>query len=224
VIRIIRSPLVVWLLAAWLSLVSSVSAWSADSTAILHIRVVEGEGTVYGVNTRATRGITVQITDETGKPVDGATVGFRLPDDGPTGTFSGGGTSEIVTTRADGLAQVWGMRWNKIPGPLQIRMTAVKDQARAGAITSQYLSDALPTKSNLLKPVSFGKQGFVAPQSGGYSPQRSHKWLYISLIAIGLIGGGVAMGLSRGGTAAAAAPAASITIIGNPSVSIGGPR
>ncbi len=204
-------------------MLSIVPARSSDSAAILHIRIVEGEGSVYSINSRATRGLLVQVTDETGKPVEGATVSFRLPDEGPSGTFTGGGTSDIVKTKADGLAQVWGMRWNKTPGSFQIRMTAVKDQARAGAITSQYLSDALPSKPNLLKG-DFGKQSFVAQSSGGYSPHHSHKWLIISLIALGLVGGGVAMALSRGGSPGAAPPAASITIIGTPSVNIGGPQ
>ena len=42
--------------------------------AILLIRIVEGEGAVYPIGSRATRGVTVQVTDETGRPVDRAAV------------------------------------------------------------------------------------------------------------------------------------------------------
>jgi hypothetical protein len=79
-----------------------------NEPAILLIRIVEGEGAVYPVGSRATRGVTVQVTDETGKPVDSATVVFRLPQDGPTGIFSSGMPTEVVTTGADGRANVVG--------------------------------------------------------------------------------------------------------------------
>ena len=77
-----------------------------NDPAILLIRIVEGEGTVYPIGSRATRGVTVQVTDESGKPVDSAAVVFRLPQDGPTGTFSSGMQTEIVTTTADGRAKL----------------------------------------------------------------------------------------------------------------------
>jgi len=35
------------------------------------------------------------------------------------------------------------MQWNKTPGTVQIRITAVKDQARAGILSTQYLSDSV---------------------------------------------------------------------------------
>jgi len=69
-----------------------------NDPAILLIRVVDGAGAVYPIGSRATRGVTVQVTDEIGKPVDSAAVSFRLPDDGPSGTFSSGMRMEIVTT------------------------------------------------------------------------------------------------------------------------------
>ena len=62
----------------------------AQDPAILQIKVTEGEGAVYAVGGRATRGVTVQVTDETGKPVEAATVSFRLPDSGAAGTFASG--------------------------------------------------------------------------------------------------------------------------------------
>jgi hypothetical protein len=110
--------------------------------AILQIRMVEGEGTVYPIGARATRGITVQATDENGKPVGSAAVIFRLPDDGPTGAFSSGMRTEIATTTADGRASIWGMQWNRVTGPLEVRITAAKGQARAGTICGLFLSDA----------------------------------------------------------------------------------
>ena len=53
--------------------------------------LTEGDGAIYAKGSRATRGLTVLITDETGRPVEGATVSFSLPADGPSGEFSSGG-------------------------------------------------------------------------------------------------------------------------------------
>ena len=44
--------------------------------AILQIRVIEGEGAVHLPGSRSSRPITVEITEETGKPVAGAAVSF----------------------------------------------------------------------------------------------------------------------------------------------------
>ena len=129
------------------------------------------KASVYRTGTRATRGLTVLVTDETGKPVDMAAVSFRLPDEGASGTFSSGLRTEIVTTGPDGRATVWGMQWNKTPGPVEIRITAIKEQARAGIISTQYLSDSVAPKA--------GGEGVFKASHGG------HKWLWIAAIAAG---------------------------------------
>jgi hypothetical protein len=154
-------------------------AISANATVIVQLKVVDGEGVVYRTGTRATRGLTVLVTDETGKPVDLAAVSFRLPDEGATGTFNTGLRTEIVTTGPDGRATVWGMQWNKTPGPVEIRVTAIKEQARAGIISTEYLSDSVGAKS--------GGEGTFTASHGG------HKWLWIAgAIAVGAVGGGAA--------------------------------
>src|ERR1035437_11048151 len=72
-----------------------------DGPAILQIRVIEGEGVAYPLGGRATRGVTVQVTDETGKPIENASVSFRLPEEGPSGTFSNGSGLGNGTTDAE---------------------------------------------------------------------------------------------------------------------------
>ena len=42
--------------------------------AILQIKVVEGEGAVHPPGARSPRPLTIEITDETGRPVPGAAV------------------------------------------------------------------------------------------------------------------------------------------------------
>jgi hypothetical protein len=185
-----------------------------NDPAILLIRIVEGEGAVYPIGSRATRGITVQVTDETGKPVDSAAVVFRLPEDGPTGTFSSGTRTEAVTTGPDGRANVWGMQWNRLPGPLEVRITAAKGQARAGTVSGMYLN---ASESRNAEPRIAGQSKGVL---GGW---RSHKkiWIGVGIAAAGFVG--VAAISSRGTPSAAAAGGVNAPQIGTPSIIIGKP-
>jgi len=185
-------------------------AVTSNATVIVQLKVLEGEGTVYRTGSRAARGLTVLVTDESGKPVADAAVSFRLPDEGASGVFSSGLKTEVVTTGPDGRATVWGMQWNKTPGPVEIRITAVKDQARAGLISTQYLSDQVAPKS--------GGEGVFTASHGG-----KMKWL---LIAAGVVGGAAAgLFLDKSHSAAAAGTTVSSTgiSIGAPSITIGHP-
>lgn len=185
-------------------------ALTANASVIVQLKVIEGEGVVYRTGARATRGLTVLVTDETGKPVENAAVSFRLPDSGPSGVFSSGLRTEIVNTGADGRASVWGMQWNKTAGPVEIRITAVKDQARAGLISTQYLSDALAPAA----AAADGQGVFTASHKG------KTKWLLIAAVAGGAAAAGMAFGRSHAAGPAVAPSPAGITI-GNPSIIVG---
>lgn len=168
---------------------------------LVQIRVVEGEG---AVNTAGSRGpgLTLEITDEIGRPVSGAVVSVRLPDDGPAGAFSSGLASEIVVTGAAGRVVTSPIRWNRVAGPLQIRVTVAKDRLRAGTVISQYLTDVAVKKGS-------------APAVAVRSKPRS-KWLAVALIAAGA---GFATGLAvRGRQDTAKAPGD--VQIGVPSITI----
>ncbi len=105
----------------WLFLVLCPVALPAE-TVLIQIRVLEGEGAVSIAGAKATRPVTVQIIDETGKPVSGAGVTFRLPEESPTGFFDTGLKSEIQITSADGRASAWGVVWGEAAGPVKILM------------------------------------------------------------------------------------------------------
>jgi hypothetical protein len=176
--------------------------------AILQIRILEGEGAVYPIGARATRGVTVQVTDETGKPVGSAAVSFRLPDEGPTGTFSSGMRTEIVTTGAEGRASVWGMQWNRVTGPLQVRITAAKGQARAGTVCGLFLSDAASS---------------TEPPSSKATGWRSHRRIWLGIaIAAGAFAG-VAAVTSRGTPGTTAVGTVNAPQVGTPTITIGKP-
>ena len=100
---------------------------------IVQLRVIEGEGGVYGAGIRATRGLTVQVTDEAGKPVEGAAVSFRLPEMRVRPAYSRADCERKWLRRADGRATRYGHAVEQDGRPVEIRITAVKDQARAGS-------------------------------------------------------------------------------------------
>ena len=115
---------------------------------------------------RATRGLTVQVTDEAGKPVEGASVSFRLPDSGPAGTFASGSRTEIVTTGGDGRAGVWGMQWNRTAG---IAGSADHGAQRPGARRN----DLLGLPFGFSRSASVDGAGRTARDTNGYgSPSR----------------------------------------------------
>jgi hypothetical protein len=186
----------------------SVSLWLAISLSaqpsVLQIRVLEGEGAVYAPGSRATRGLTVLVTDTNGNPVEAATVSFQLPSEGPGGTFANGARSEIVPTSPDGRATVWGMRWNRVSGQFQMRVTASKGAARAGTFVSLTLSDRVAAQ----------------PAAQRLRSASGRKWVILSLAAAG---GAVAAGFAAREAGAASDAAAIPLRIGQPSINLGRP-
>ena len=135
---------------------------------------------------------------------------FRLPENGPGGTFASGTKTEIATTHGDGRAAVWGMQWNRTEGALEVRITAVKGASRAGAVCALYLTN----------PVTARDQ--VGPSSR-IGPARGHKWAWILLAIAGAAGAGVAA-TALGGKAQSSGTAIVTLHIGVPSgVGLGRP-
>jgi len=176
--------------------------------AILQIQVLEGEGAVHAAGSRSQRPITVQVTDETGKPVQGAAVSFRLPEEDTT-QFLNGMKTDVQITGPDGRVSLWGIQWGRTPGNLRIRLTAAKDQARAGAIVAQYITDSAVAAT--------GETGTIS----GLAPARRPrgKWMAIGLIAAGAAAGGVAAMASRKTPGSPTAPPIAVQV-GAPTISI----
>lgn len=169
----------------------------------LQVHVIEGDGVSYPAGSRATRGVTVLVADPAGQPVNGAIVGFRLPDDGPGGVFSTGAKTEIVTTGADGRASVWGMRWSRTPGPFEIRITAEKGQTRGLTACRQSLSAQASNDS-----------------SSRHLSSGSHKWLWIALVVAGAAASGIAIAGLTGKSTGTPSSTTGVQI-GTPSINLG---
>lgn len=175
--------------------------------AILQIQVVEGEGGVHPPGSHTARFLTVQVTDETGKPVEGAAVSFHLPEDGPSGTFPSGLRTDVATTDAHGRATLHNLTLNQVGGRFQVRIAAIKEQARAGIVSFQYIA---------------GPAGRPAPSAATAGSHHHARWIALA----GLAGGGAAAGIlaARSGrpVSASTPPGPSATSTGT-SISIGSP-
>jgi hypothetical protein len=178
----------------------------AAQTQLLEIRVPAGQGSLEAPGSR-TPGYSAQVVDESGQPVAGAIVSFRLPDDGPSGTFANGLGSEIVTTGADGRAVTSPIRWNRLAGPLQIRVTAVKDRVRAGTVIALELSDAAAVRRAVQQPVAA-------------AVHHRTRWTLVALIAGGAIAAGFGAGWASSRTPSQGATTADPIQIGAPVITI----
>lgn len=174
---------------------------------VLEIRTLDGEGAVQPAGGRVRAPFAVLVMDETGRPVEGAAVTFRLPEEGASGVFSNGLKTEVMRTGPDGRATVREVRWNRVPGPVRIRITALKDQARAGTVVTQYIATS-PARS--------------ASRSSLLS-HAHRRWLRIAVVAGGAAAVGFAVGYTREGTATGQAAPAPPVKIGAPSISVGRP-
>lgn len=197
-----------WALVAALVVASGDAAKA--QIAILQIQVIEGEGAVHVPGSRAPRFLTVEITDETGKPVEGAAVTFHLPEDGPSGTFANGLRTDVTVSDSRGRATLHGLTVNRVEGRFQVRIVASKEQARAGIVSFQYIAGA--------------GGGASAAASAGGSHHRA-RWIAIAAAAVGGVAAAALAGrASSGAPASAAAPATvSVVSIGTPTVTVGKP-
>lgn len=175
--------------------------------AVLTIRVVQDSGPVHAVGSRGASVLTVEVIDDAGKPVENAAVSFRLPASGPGGVFSNGLTTEVAITGRDGRTALSGVRFNKTPGPFDIRVTAVKGQVRAGTAIPRQLSTAEGAR--------------IATQAAYHAPRKRLKLI---LLVAGVAAGSVAAGLAYSKRSGSAASTGDSLSVGMPTITIGAPQ
>jgi hypothetical protein len=160
-----------------LGILGCVQIAAAQNTGF-RVVVVEGEGSINNIVQRTMREPVVRVEDDM-RPVAGAVVTFTLPTSG-AGAASGGQTTMMVTTGADGVAAARGLRPNSVSGPFQIRVLASHQGRTARAIINQ--TNAAPAVTE--------------------APAIRKKWLIIA----GAVAGGAAAGVifaTRGKSGAA---------------------
>lgn len=196
--------------------------------AVLHIQVIEGEGAVNAAGSRNSRPLAVAVTDETGKPVEGASVSFHLPEEGPGGSFGNGLRTDVTVTDARGRANLHTMLLNRTPGRFAIRIVASKEQARAGMVSFQYIAE--PKNGAAPASSTANSSPNSSPNSSKSGPSFMHgplKWVVLGVLAGGAAAAG-ALVAGKSNSAASAAPAAAATSastisIGSPSLTVGKP-
>jgi hypothetical protein len=191
--------------------------------AILQIKVLEGEGAVHPAGARVSRPLTVQITDETGRPVAGAAVSFQLPAEGPGGLFPNGLRTDLVLTDAAGRAGIRAMQLNRTGGQFRIRITAVKEQARAGAVSFQYVNG--PEAERPAAPVREGpaaRSPDITPTTVKMGSRIGKKWIVLGAVAAGA--GAAFLGVSRAAGGSQKSTVSNSTVsIGTPTITVGHP-
>jgi len=137
---------------------------------VLHIKIVAGDGAQYAAGSHA-KPLTVEVTDATGRPVAGARVSFQVPEEGPGGMFASGLRTDIAITDSNGRATGHGVQLNRVAGSFAIRITAAKEQQRAGTIARQSIgnADAATESADRKAPVPASKESTPAPAP---APQR----------------------------------------------------
>jgi hypothetical protein len=114
---------------------------------------VAGDGQVSHAAAHIPRPLIVEVTDETGARVEGAMVSFLAPEDGVSGTFRNGLKTAILVTDGDGRVALRGFETGGLAGPFQIRMTIAKGDARAGAISTQYIAPDMGRRSRWMAAI-----------------------------------------------------------------------
>lgn len=180
---------------------------AAAQGVVLEIRTLYGEGAVQPAGARVREPVAVLVTDETGRPVEGAAVSFRLPEEGAGGVFPNGLKTEVMRTGPDGRATVREIRWNRVSGPVRIRVTALKGQARAGAVISQFISAAAPRADHRAALVRSGR----------------NRWLKVALVAASAAAVGFTAGHLGSGARGSGTTQVPPVKIGAPVISIGRP-
>src|SRR5262249_49768578 len=102
----------------------------------LSIGVIEGKDAVNSIPRLHSTPPVVEVRDQNEFPVEGATVVFTLPEQGPGGTFLNKRTT--FTTRSDAKGQATApFLMNNIPGKFQIKVTATAGNRKAEALITQ---------------------------------------------------------------------------------------
>lgn len=162
--------------AIWLACWPTLAAQQTGAVPELNVVVVEGQGSINNVRSRASREIVVRVEDGSKQPVAGASVVFTLPSQGPSGAFVNGEKTLVLTTDNLGTASARGLTPNNLEGKMEIRITASYQGKTASAMITQF------------------NMAVKNPKNGG-----SGKWIAI-LVAVGAAGAAGAVLGTRSGS------------------------
>jgi hypothetical protein len=141
----------------------------------IKITVLEGQGAINNIQQHRAKEPVVQVTEDQ-KPVQGASVTFTLPDDGPSGFFGNGARMMTIQTDEKGQAVGRGLRPNQTGGRLQMRVSASFHGQTASAVISQINAEPAGATSGgngkkflILALIGGAAAGGIAAAMGGKS-------------------------------------------------------
>ncbi len=162
------------------SLLSAQESDTATRQSAIGVRILQGDGAINSIRLRRAHNPVVQVVDQAGRGVPGATVTFLLPATGAGGSFQGSGLSLTVPTDDKGVAAARGLTPNRLEGRFPIRVSA----SWAGNATSATLmqTNAEPVVSSgrgkkiaIIAAIAGGAvAGIVAGTRGGGSSGSSN--------------------------------------------------
>jgi hypothetical protein len=124
----------------------------AQDTSI-KIVIQEGQSAINNMQLRRAKEPVVQVTEESGAPIQRASVTFQLPDTGPGGVFADGNKMLTVQTDEKGQAVGRGLRPNQTAGRYQIRVTASYRGTTASGMISEINAEPAATSRGESKKV-----------------------------------------------------------------------
>jgi hypothetical protein len=159
--------------------------------------------------------------------------------------------TDLAITDAAGRATIHSIQLNRDSGQFRIRITVVKEQARAGIISFQYISDTRPTPVAPAAPAppaapaepsaerSAGPPAAEPPsaepaatvaRSPGITPTTAKmgsrigkKWIVLAVVVV-VAAGAAAFAVSRAGAKSSSTVSSSVVSISPPTITIGNPN
>jgi hypothetical protein len=180
----------------------AVTCFAADPALAIQLRMIAGD---------SDRGLTVEVTDDQGLPVNGANVTFQIEK----------GDAITSETHADGRASVAPAKFNHASGTFDVKITAVKDHARAGFVATQTFTEVPVAKveapkSEPVMPVT------AAGGDGDFKASHSFHWKWLALL--GLVAGagaGLYLKAQANSTITISSPFLAAPQVGAPSITVG---
>jgi hypothetical protein len=141
-IQIYGRQLLVGALCLWFA---AQSALTGQSNVGLRAQILQGNDARNVMEQIPAIPITVRVSDRNNRGVQGATVVFTTPENGPSGDFANGLNTLRTITNEDGIAVATEYRPNEIPGSYQIRVQI--DYLGEGATLAIRQTNLAPKKS-----------------------------------------------------------------------------
>jgi len=130
----------------------------------LKVMVLAGDGEMNDLERKIMAPLVVDVLDQNSRPVEGATVVFRFPLNGPSASFSNGEKARTVRTNADGQAAAMDWMANG-EGKFQVRVNASRGNELGEAVISMTnvsrITEDMKSKGNKGKPKSVWSSRWV---------------------------------------------------------------